>query len=87
MLNVGVGPFVGVKPDSKLGFIRPTKTFSDTLEAEEAGIKFKLIYAPGETDDQIVVWLPEQQTLIAADNFYWAFPNLYTIRGTNFPQS
>ncbi len=84
MLNVGVGPFVGVKPDSKLGFIRPTKTFSDTLEAEAAGIKFKLIHAPGETDDQIVVWLPEQETLIAADNFYWAFPNLYTIRGTTF---
>jgi alkyl sulfatase BDS1-like metallo-beta-lactamase superfamily hydrolase len=84
MLNVGVGPFVGMKPDSKLGFVRPTKTFSDTLEAEAAGIKFKLIHAPGETDDQIVVWLPEQQTLIAADNFYWAFPNLYTIRGTTF---
>jgi len=37
MLNVGIGPFVGMKPDSKLGFIRPTKTFADTLEAEAAG--------------------------------------------------
>ena len=84
MLNVGIGPFVGMKPDSKLGFVRPTKTFTDTLEAEEAGIKFRLISAPGETEDQIMVWLPEQKTLIAADNYYWAFPNLYTIRGTSF---
>jgi alkyl sulfatase BDS1-like metallo-beta-lactamase superfamily hydrolase len=82
--NVGIGPFVGMKPDSKLGFVRPTKTFADTLDAEEAGIKFKLIFAPGETDDQIIVWLPEQETLIPSDNFYWALPNLYTIRGTSF---
>lgn len=84
MLNVGVGPFVGMKPDSKLGFVPPTKTFTDTLEAEEAGIKFKLISAPGETDDQIMVWLPEKKALISGDNYYWAFPNLYTIRGTSF---
>ena len=81
---MGIGPQFGMKPDSKLGFVRPTKTFSDTLEAEAAGIPFKLIFAPGETEDQIVVWLPKQKALIPADDFYWAFPNLYTIRGTGF---
>jgi linear primary-alkylsulfatase len=84
VLNVGIGPWVGMKPDSNLGFVCPTKTFSETLEAEVAGIPFKLIFAPGETDDQIVVWLPKQKALIPADDFYWAFPNLYTIRGTTF---
>lgn len=84
VLNVGIGPLVGMKPDSKLGFVRPTRTFSETLEVEVAGIPFKLIFAPGETDDQIVVWLPKQKALIPADDFYWAFPNLYTIRGTTF---
>jgi len=84
VLNVGIGPLVGMKPDSKLGFVRPTRTFSETLEVEAAGIPFKLIFAPGETDDQIVVWLPKQKALIPADDFYWAFPNLYTIRGTTF---
>ena len=84
VLNVGIGPLVGIKPDSKLGFVLPTRTFSETLEVEVAGIPFKLIFAPGETDDQIVVWLPKQKALIPADNFYWAFPNLYTIRGTTF---
>jgi len=84
VLNVGIGPSVGIKPDSKLGFVRPTRTFSETLEVEVAGVPFKLIFAPGETDDQIVVWLPKQKALIPADDFYWAFPNLYTIRGTAF---
>ena len=84
VLNVGIGPLVGMKPDSKLGFVRPTRTFSETLKVEAAGIPFKLIFAPGETDDQIVVWLPKQKVLIPADDFYWAFPNLYTIRGTTF---
>ncbi|MBN1102547.1 MAG: alkyl/aryl-sulfatase, partial [Deltaproteobacteria bacterium] len=78
VLNVGIGPFVGMKPESRFGFVPPTRTFSDTLDDEVAGVRFKLIFAPGETDDQIVVWLPDLKVLIPADNFYWAFPNLYT---------
>ncbi|MGD0210045.1 MAG: alkyl sulfatase dimerization domain-containing protein, partial [Desulfomonilia bacterium] len=33
--------------------------------------------------DQLIVWIPQDKTLIAADNFYCSFPNLYTIRGTS----
>ncbi|MFH1135499.1 MAG: alkyl sulfatase dimerization domain-containing protein [Pseudomonadota bacterium] len=84
VLNVGIGPLVGMKPGSELGFLRPTRVFSDTLETEIAGIKFQLAHAPGETDDQIFAWLPDKKTLLCGDNFYWAFPNLYTIRGTTF---
>jgi alkyl sulfatase BDS1-like metallo-beta-lactamase superfamily hydrolase len=29
------------------------------------------------------VWIPADKTLLAADDYYWAFPNLYTIRGTS----
>lgn len=82
--NVGIGPFVGMKPGSAVGYAQPTRTFSEELEGEAAGIRFRLVFAPGETNDQIFVWLPEQKVLIAGDNFYWAFPNLYTIRGTLF---
>jgi len=82
--NVGIGPFLGIGPESTVGFVRPTRTFSHRLDVEVAGIRFKLIHAPGETDDQIVVWLPDQKVLIPGDNFYWSFPNLYTIRGTPF---
>ncbi len=84
LVNAGIGPFLGVKPESRTGFVPPTRTFADTLEDEVAGIRFKLIHVPGETNDQICVWLPDQKLLIPGDNFYWTFPNLYTIRGTPF---
>ena len=84
VINDGIGPFVGMKPGSTVGYAHPTRTFSESLETEVAGIRFRLVFAPGETDDQIFVWLPEQKVLIPGDNFYWAFPNLYTIRGTLF---
>ena len=85
LVNAGIGPFLGVgKEESTLGYMPPTVTFKDRLEARVAGIRFELIHAPGETDDQLYVWLPDQRVLICGDNFYWAFPNLYTIRGTSF---
>jgi alkyl sulfatase BDS1-like metallo-beta-lactamase superfamily hydrolase len=84
VLNVGIGPHLGMTPESTTGYRLPTRTFSDILEAEVAGVKLQLVFAPGETADQIFVWLPEQRVLIAGDNFYWTFPNLYTIRGTLF---
>jgi alkyl sulfatase BDS1-like metallo-beta-lactamase superfamily hydrolase len=84
MINVGIGPFLSFGPDSTLGYIPPTKTFRDRLKVTIAGIKVELIHAPGETDDQIYVWLPDRKILMCADNIYKSFPNLYTIRGTWF---
>jgi len=82
--NVGVGPYLAVREGSTLSILRPTRTFSDSLEETVAGIHFRLQYAPGETDDTLFVWLPEKKTLLPGDNFYKAFPNLYTIRGTPY---
>lgn len=42
-----------------------------------------LIEAHGETHDQLFVWLPRNRVLLPGDNYYRAFPNLYTIRGTS----
>lgn len=82
--NVGLGAFVAVGEGSTLEVLRPTRTFADRLEVEVAGVKMVLQHAPGETEDQIFVWLPERRVLLPADNFYKAFPNLYTIRGTGY---
>jgi len=82
--NVGIGPYLAVHEGDTLSILRPTKTFKDTLEDTVAGIHFELHYAPGETDDTLFVWLPEKKTLLSGDNFYKAFPNLYTIRGTPY---
>ena len=49
-----------------------------------AGIQIELVHAPGETEDQLFVWLPEKQTVLTGDNIYQTFPNLYTIRGTYY---
>ena len=64
------------------GFILPNRTFSEErLSLEIAGIKLELVAAPGETEDQLYVWLPEKKVLLCGDNYYSRFPNLYAIRG------
>lgn len=84
VVNTGLGPFLAVTgpKGGTVAPIRPNKTFSDELDIEIAGVKIKLVHAPGETNDQLFVWLPEKKVLMPGDNLYKAFPNLYTIRGT-----
>lgn len=83
--NCGIGPFLKFNDKTTPSYIRPNKTFSgETLIVSIEGINLELIHAPGETDDQIVVWIPDKKVLIAADNYYKSFPNLYTIRGTSY---
>ncbi|HEY0975336.1 MAG TPA: alkyl sulfatase dimerization domain-containing protein [Solimonas sp.] len=84
MVNVGIGPELGLHDDSTINTLRPTREFDQRLEDTVAGIRFELIHAPGETDDQIFVWLPDRRILLPGDNVYKAFPNLYTIRGTSY---
>jgi alkyl sulfatase BDS1-like metallo-beta-lactamase superfamily hydrolase len=80
--NVGIGPFILFNDKTTIAFVRPNRTFSgESMKLTAAGLELELIHAPGETDDQIVVWLPEKRILVAADNYYKSFPNLYTIRG------
>ncbi len=84
MVNVGVGPDLAMHDDSTISMLRPTREFDDRLEDTVAGVHFELVHAPGETEDQLFVWLPERRILLAGDNIYKAFPNLYTIRGTSY---
>lgn len=83
--NNGIGPFLEIGRDGrKPGLLYPTKTFTDQIEFEAADHKIQLFHAPGETNDQLFVWLPEKKALFPGDNFYKTFPNLYTIRGTPY---
>ena len=83
-LNCGIGPRLRVGTGGLASYIEPTKTFEDRLETEIAGVRVVLQHAPGETDDQLYVWLPDKKTLLPGDNFYKSFPNLYAIRGTRY---
>lgn len=84
VINNGIGPFLGIGPDSTLGILPPTQTFEDRMSAEAAGVRFELVHAPGETNDQLFVWFPDLGVLAPGDNLYKTFPNLYTIRGTPY---
>lgn len=66
-----------------LAKIDPTHTFGDERrKLYISGIEIELVKAPGETDDQLYVWLPQYKVLFAGDNFYQSWPNTYPLRGT-----
>lgn len=80
-LNSGIGPEVRI--DGTFGYIPPNRLLKKSESDETiAGLKVRLIHIPGETPDQIGVWVEEWKAFFCADDFYRAFPNLYAIRGT-----
>ncbi len=81
--NAGIGPTLDYEP-SDLTLARPTHVVEERLDISVAGLDLTLVHAPGESSDQLFVWLPKSKTLLAGDNIYRAFPNLYTIRGTAY---
>jgi len=83
MAGAGIGMDLSFRVED-IALARPTHTFADSLSLEIEGLRLELIHAPGETPDQIMIWLPEKRVLLPADNYYHAFPNLYTIRGTAY---
>ncbi|MCK6551035.1 MBL fold metallo-hydrolase [Myxococcota bacterium] len=70
--------FDGVR---ETGMRFPTHTFSSSV-ALDFGRRIELYEAHGETDDHLFVWVPDARALMPGDNYYEAFPNLYTLRGT-----
>ena len=80
-INAGTGMEYGRRP-APTGYIPPTRTFSgDRLDVTIAGVRLQLLHTPGETPENIAVWLPDKRVLLPGDDFYKAFPNLYAIRG------
>ncbi len=84
LVNCGIGPHLSINENTLLGVLRPTVTFKDSIGINISGVRLKLYHAPGETPDQLFVWMPDEKMLFCGDNFYKSFPNLYTIRGTAY---
>lgn len=81
-VNEGIGPTL---VQGTPGFIPPTQTFEDRLEIHAGGLRLELIHAPSETDDELVVWMPDTRVLQSAEVIQGeTYPNLYTIRGTTY---
>lgn len=77
-----IGRRADVEAALTTGVRLPTHTFEGSTMLDIGGQVIELVEAPGETHDQLFVWLPAQGALLPGDNHYAAFPNLYTIRGT-----
>lgn len=78
---------LGRRPDleraGSTGARMPTHSFSGLQALRFGDTDIELHEAHGETHDQLFVWIPARSTLLPGDNYYAAFPNLYTIRGTS----
>lgn len=81
-VSSGMGPRFIV---GSVSFLPPTLSFEDQLDITLAGVRFEFRHAPSETDDQIVVWLPDEQTLLSAEVIQGeCLANVHTIRGTRY---
>lgn len=85
-ISQGIGPREGkAVGDGVYDFMPPTTVYDvDTTTRTIDGVTMELTAAPGETDDQLFVWLAEDKVMISGDNYYGCWPNLYAIRGTQY---
>ncbi len=82
-INAGIQLDYGrVTPHTREGFLPPTKTFSGEEETiDVAGVRMQLIHTPGESPENVAVWIPEKGVLLPGDDFYKSYPNLSPLRG------
>jgi alkyl sulfatase BDS1-like metallo-beta-lactamase superfamily hydrolase len=81
-MNSGIGPLGKAEASS---FIAPTRTFSDRLDTNIAGLDLQFLHVPSEAPDEIVVYLPGNRVLVSAEVIQGpTLPNIHTLRGTRF---
>lgn len=84
-ITQGLGNREGIVYGETRAFLAPTTLYDeDRVSREIDGVTLEMVRLPGETDDQIMVWLPDQKILCCGDNYYGCFPNLYAIRGSQY---
>lgn len=67
----------------KVGFVRPNCLIDDGQQATIDGRHFQFWHAPADTDDTLLIWMPEEDLVI--NNIVWpAMFNIYTLRGETF---
>lgn len=84
LISRGIGSKLALDENSIISILRPTRLIDEFESINISGIEMEIIHSPGETDDQLIIWLPDRKILMPGDNIYKAFPNLYTIRGTSY---
>ena len=61
IVHQGIGGFLEINDQETLGLVRPTILFDESLTIEIDNLKFVLVHVPGETDDHLYVWIPENK--------------------------
>jgi glyoxylase-like metal-dependent hydrolase (beta-lactamase superfamily II) len=61
---------------NKNGYVPPHILVNQDHRFTEGGVMFELYHAPGETVDQLILWLPQERALLPADLFYRGLPML-----------
>lgn len=91
-VNAGIGPQVN---GGTSGFRLPSRSFTNRLNLSAAGMNMQVIYVPSETNDELVVFIPDALNggadsngsglLLSAEVIQGpSFPNLYSLRGTSY---
>ena len=84
-VSQGLGPREGTAKGEHQSFLPPTVLYEgEKSERIIDGVRLELCSMPGETDDQIAIWLPDKKVLCCGDDYYGCFPNLYAIRGGQY---
>lgn len=84
-ISQGIGIRTGAAYGEARAFRNPTVIYQeDKVVREIDGVTIEMVRIQGETDDQIMVWLPEKKVLCCGDNYYGCWPNLYAIRGGQY---
>lgn len=84
-ISQGIGRREGIVYGEHIAFAAPTTVYEeDGVCREIDGISLEMARLPGETEDQICVWLPQKKVLCCGDNYYGCFPNFYAIRGGQY---
>lgn len=69
-------------PHTREGFLPPTRTFDGDEEMiQVAGVRMQLIHTPGESPENVAVWIADKSVLLPGDDFYKSYPNLSPLRG------
>lgn len=83
--SVCMGVGIWNNPYSTRAILAPNVLIEDDVTViQRGGIEFHLVFAPGETDDQMYIWIPAFGILCCGDNYYASWPNLYAIRGSQY---
>lgn len=71
-----------ITPHTREGFLPPTRIIAGDEEAIEiADVRMRLIHTPGESPENLAVWIAEKGVLLPGDDFYKSYPNLSPLRG------